>query len=275
MDASVDGGAQPFPPLASYAAWSVVRWGMSIAEVETALREAGVTIVEASDPKATTKRVRAKSGTWDVTIDFDSKSPSQIVVTSAKVSKEDAQAALARIKDRAPATNTVERSERRWKKEGDATTTFAVDGDGTTFTTREEHLRERSPGGAIGFAALRWGMSSQEVVGLLTARGYGARAVKTPGPGPETLPFNKGAIEGMASFNQFGLRHVEVSGPTTDAGAARAKELEAALGKPASMEASTKTRHLDHGRMTAIDVELKERQPGGELTIVETYRPKN
>ena len=173
------------------------------------------------------------------------------------------------------ATSTVEHTERRWKKDGGASATLTTDVDGANATMREEHIRERSPGGWIGFASLRWGMSTQEVVGLLTARGYAARAVKALATGPETVQLSASGIEGVASFNQFGLRHLELSGPTTDGAAARAKEIEATLGKPASVESSIKTRHADHARMTAIDVEVAEKQPANELTVTETYRPKN
>lgn len=275
IEASTSASGQNFPPLAAYAAWSVVRWGMSVSEVETALRDGGVAVVEATDTKSAAKRVRAKSGTWDVTIDFGSNGPSAIVVTATKLSREAAQGAVAKVKERAPATSTVEHTERRWKKDGGASATLTTDVDGANATMREEHIRERSPGGWIGFASLRWGMSTQEVVGLLTARGYAARAVKALATGPETVQLSASGIEGVASFNQFGLRHLELSGPTTDGAAARAKEIEATLGKPASVESSIKTRHADHARMTAIDVEVAEKQPANELTVTETYRPKN
>lgn len=275
VDASASASGQRFPALAPYAAWSVVRWGMSVSEVESVLRDGGVVVVEATDTKNAAKRVRAKGGTWDVTIDFGASGPSQIIVTATKLSREAAQAAVAKVKERAPATSTIEHTERHWKKDGGASATLTTDVDGTNATMREEHVRERSPGGWIGFASLRWGMSTQEVVGLLTARGYGARAVKALATGPETVQFSASGVEGVASFNQFGLRHVELSGPTTDAGAARAKELEASLGKPTSVDASTKTRHADHARMTSIDVEVLEKQPANELTVTETYRPKN
>lgn len=271
IDASIPDGGQTFPPLAAYAAWSVVRWGTTVAEVESALKQAGVVVVDATDKKNEAKRVRAKSGSWDVTIDFGASGANQIVVTATNLSKEAAQAAISHAKDRAAATSTVVHNERHWKKDGDASTAFTSHVDGATASMHEEHVRERSPGGAIGFAGLRWGMSTQEVVGLLTAHGYAASAVK----GSPTLPFSKGDVEGTASFNQFGLRHVEISGPTTDAGVARAKELEASLGKPTTSELSTKTQHLDHGRMTSIDVEVTEKQPGSGLTVTETYRPKN
>jgi hypothetical protein len=291
-NAATPDGGQSFPPLAAYAAWSVVRWGMKAAEVDVALRQAGVTVLDATDPKTEVKRLRAKSGPWDVTIDFTANSPSEIVVTASNLSKEEAHAAVAKAKERAPATKTIDRAERHWKKEGGAVATLVTRIDGATGTMREEHVRETAPGGALGFAGLRWGMSTQEVVGVLTARGYVARVVKASPTGldpcavpqpaldcakkshVETVPFSKGDVEGTASFNQFGLRQVEISGPAVDGGAARAKELESSLGKPASVEVSTKTQHVDHGRMTSIEVEVTERRPGG-FTVIETYRPKN
>jgi hypothetical protein len=198
------------------------------------------------------------------------------VVSASNLSKEGAEAAVAKTKERAPATKTIDHAERRWKKDVGASATLITDVDGATAAMREEHVRERAPGGALGFASLRWGMSTQEVVGLLTAGGYVARVAKGPATSPtETVPFSKGDVEGTASFNKFGLRQVEISGPAVDGGAARAKELESALGKPASVEVSTKTRHVDHARMTSIDVEVTDKQPGGGFTVVETYRPKN
>lgn len=291
VNAPAPGSGQSFPPLAADAGWSVVRWGMSAAEVEAALKGAGVIVTNATDTKTEAKRLRAKSGPWDVTIDFGARSPSQIVVTGANLSKEGAQASVAKTKERAPATKTIDRTERHWKKDA-AVATLVTHADGTTATLREEHVRETAPGGAIGFASLRWGMSTQEVVGQLTARGYAAHVAKAPTTGldlcslpkappecakkthAETVPFTKGDVEGVASFNQFGLRQIEISGPTVDGGAARAKELESSLGKPASIEASTKTEHVDHARLTSIEIEVTERQPGGGLTVVETYRPK-
>src|SRR5690349_14526064 len=65
-----DAGEQAFPPLAANAAWSVVRWDMSAAEAAAALKEAGVAVVEPSDPKPESKRVRAKGGPSEATIDF-------------------------------------------------------------------------------------------------------------------------------------------------------------------------------------------------------------
>jgi hypothetical protein len=285
-------GGQTFPPLAADAAWSVVRWTMSAADVELALRDVGVIVADATDTKTGAKRLRAKSGPWDATIDFGAKSVDQIVVTATNLSKEAAYAVIAKMKERAPATKTIDRTERRWKKEGGAVASLVTYVDGTTATVREEHVRESSPGGAIGFAGLRWGMSTQEVVGQLMAAGYVVRVVKAsatdlascsvPNPPPdcakkshaETVPFNKGEVEGMASLNQFGLRQVGISGMTADSGVARAKELESSLGKAASVEASTKTQHVDHARMTSIDVEVTEKQPGGGFTVFETYRPK-
>jgi hypothetical protein len=286
------GDGQIFPPLAADAAWSVVRWSMSAADVEVALIEAGFVVADATDAKTGTKRLRAKRGPWEATIEFGAKSAEQIVVTTTNVSKEAAHAVVAKMSERAPATKTSSHGERRWKKDGGAVASFVTYVDGAAATMREEHVRESSPGGGLGFAGLRWGMSTQEVVGQLTAAGYVAHVVKASAPGlvmcaapdpppdcakkshPETVPFNKGDVEGTASFNQFGLRHVEISGPTVDSGVARTKELEASLGKAASFEASTKTQHGDHGRMTWIEVEVTERQPGGVFTVVEIYRPK-
>jgi len=118
-------------------------------------------------------------------------------------------------------------------------------------------------------------MSTQEVVGQLTAAKYVARVVKASAGHGETVSFTKGDAEGIASFNQFGLRQLEISGPTADTGAARVKELETALGKEASLEVSTKTEHVDQSRMTSIDVEVTEGRAGGGFTVVETYRPIN
>jgi hypothetical protein len=184
--------------------------------------------------------------------------------------------AVAKRTARAPATKPIDPAARRCKKAAGASATLITAVAGATATLRYAHGRARAPGGAIGFASLRWGMSTQEVVGLLTAGGYVARVAKGPATSPtETVPFSKGDVEGTASFNKFGLRQVEISGPAVDGGAARAKELESALGKPASVEVSTKTRHVDHARMTSIDVEVTDKQPGGGFTVVETYRPKN
>jgi hypothetical protein len=263
---------QTFPPLAADAAWSVVRWSMSAADVEVALREAGVVVVDATDTKTGKKRLRATRGSWDATIDFGAKSVDQIVVTATNLSKEGARAVVAQTSERAPATKTIERSERRWKIDGGAVASLVTSGDATKATVREEHVRERSPGGAIGFADLRWGMSTQEVYGHLRAAGYVAR-VETASD-VETVPFNQGDVEGTASFNQFGLRRVQLSGPTVDNGSARAKELESSLGIAPSLEVSTKTQHVDDARMTSIDVEVTEIEPGGGFTVVETYRPK-
>jgi hypothetical protein len=278
-DAASDAASDPSPPasfpaLAPYAAWSLVRWDMPLAEVEAALRKEGATIVEANDAKNGPKRLRATSGAWAVTIDFGASGPDEIVVTSANLSKEAADALVAKMNDRAPATKTVEHDERRWKKDTGELATLVVHVEGATATMREEHARERSPGGAVGFAGLRWGMSTQEVIGQLTARGYGAYVAKTGDSHAATVPFTKGDTEGTASFNQFGLRHVELSGPTTDGGAARAKELESALGKASSVEASRKTEHVDHARMTSIEIEARAPQPGGGFTVSERYRRK-
>lgn len=293
-DAGGGGASGPtFPPLAPYAAWSVVRWDMSAAEAEGALKKEGVIVAEEMDEKTGGKRLRANAGASEATIDFGARGATEIVVTVTNLSKDGAHAIVAKTKERAPATKTIDRSERRWKKDGGATASFVTYGDGTTATAREEHTRESAPGGAVGFAGLRWGMSTQEVVGQLTAAGHVAHVVQAtaatldpcavPNPSLDcakksrgaSVPFSKGDVEGTASFNQFGLRHVELSGPTVDGGAARAKELESSLGKPASVEVSTKTLHVDHARLTAIDVELKERPPAAGFAVVETYRPKN
>jgi len=261
---------QSFPPLAPNAAWSVVRWDMSAAKVEVAFEDAGFDVADATDAKTGAKRLRVKRGAWEATIDFDAKSPSQIVVAAESVSKEVADAVVTKMKERAPVTKTIELTEWRWVKDTGEGTTLAANVDGATATMRELHVRERAPGGAIGFAGLRWGQSTQEVVGQLEAAGYRARVVKAP----ETVPFTKGDVEGMASFNQFGVRRVEVSGPTGDRAAARAKELESSLGKPASTEVSTKTEYVDDARATWIQVEVSEKRPGEGLALVETYRPK-
>lgn len=273
-DASTLGDGQASPTLAPYAAWSVVRWGMARADVVTELKQAGFTVEEAAETKSAAQRLRAKSGSRDLTVDFGASGPSQIVVTAASLSKEEVDAAVAKIKARAPATNTVERSERRWKMEGDAVASLSTEVDGNKATLREEHVRERAPGGWVGFAKLRWGMSTAEVVGYVTAAGYAAHVVKAPAGDADTVTFTKGDAEGSATFNQFGLRRVESSGPVTDGGEARTKELESSFGKAAATSVSTKTQHVDHGRMTAIDVEVTEKQPSGGFTVTETYRPK-
>lgn len=272
-DASTPDG-QSVPPLAPYAAWSAVRWGMARAEVGASLKEAGFTVDDAAETTPAAQRLRAKSGPREVTIDFGASGPRQIVVTAASVSKEDAEAAVAKIKARAAATSTVERSERRWKLEGDAVVSLGTEVDGNKTTLREEHVRERAPGGAVGFAKLRWGMSTAEVVGYVTAAGYAAHVVKGNASDADTVTFTKADAEGTASFNQFGLRRIEIASPTGDGGAARAKELETLFGKAAATSVSTKTQHVDHGRMTAIEVEVKESQPSGGFTVIETYRPK-
>lgn len=274
LDASTLADGESVTSLAPYAAWTVVRWGMSRAEVGASLREAGFTVDDAAETTPAAQRLRAKSGPRDVTIDFGAMGPSQIVVTAASLSKEEAEAAVAKIKARAPATSTVERAERRWKMEGDAVVSLGTEVEGSRSTLREEHVRERAPGGAVGFAKLRWGMSTAEVVGYVTAAGYAAQVVKGAAGDADTVTFTKGDAEGTASFNQFGLRRVEIAGPTGDGGAARAKELETLFGKAAATSVSTKTQHVDHGRMTAIEVEVKENQPSGGFTVIETYRPK-
>lgn len=263
----VTADARTLPPPASDAAWSVVRWSMSAADVEVALKAGGAVVTDATDPKTGTKRLRAKSGPWEATIDFGANGAQQIVVTTTGSSKEAAHAVVATMNARAPATKTIERTERRWKGDGGGFASLVTSVDDATATLREEHVRESAPGGELGFAALRWGMSTQEVFGHLRPAGYAAHLVN------ETVQFDKDGVQGTASFNQFGLRRVVLSGPTLDGGAARAKELETALGEPASLEVSTKTQHVDQARMTSIDVEVTERPAGGGLTVVETYRP--
>ncbi len=256
------------PPRAADAVWSGVRWSMSAADVEAALKGAGAVVTDATDTKPGTKRLRAKSGEWEATIDFGADGAEQIVVTTTGSSKEAALALVAKISERAPPSKTIERSERRWKGDGGAVASLVTSVDGATATLREEHVRERAPGGELGFATLRWGMSTQEVFGHLRPAGYAAHVVNA-----DTVEFDAEGASGTASFNQFGLRRVVISGAAVDGGAARAEELESSLGAPASLEVSTKTQHVDRARMTSIDVEVTESPPDAGFTVVETYRP--
>src|SRR5262249_19329698 len=161
------------------------------------------------------------------------------------------------------------RTEVRWKKAGAGVTTLVVANDGTV---REEYVRDNGAGD-VGFAKLTWGMPVVAVVQALNAAGLVARASKdatgldprthpNPPPGctkrkepPETVTIVKGDREGKASFDAKGLTQVEISGPSTDKGAARMAEMEKALGKPASRESSTRTYHADD--VAKIELEVK------------------
>jgi hypothetical protein len=275
----------PLPPLAKGAAWSVVRWDMSRADIEEAFRKAGVNVEGKSDPKTGVERVTAKHGSWNGVVYFSAKKPTNIVVTGERLTKDAAAQVTAKMKERGGApTQTMERHEVRWRKSGAGTTTVVVGSDGTV---REEFVRDGGSG-EVGFAKTKWGMTPAEVVAALTAAGYGAKVTKqtggidpcslpnappncekTKGP-PESVVITKGDLEGKASFDPKGLTQIEVSGPSSDKGAARLAELEKALGKPTSRERSTKTQHADD--VAKIELEVKEKED--TFTVFETYRPK-
>lgn len=291
-DAAVDdpavatGNNKAFPPLAKDAAWSVVRWNMTSAEVIAAFKDAGVLASPANDRKTGAERVSVKSNGWDATIYFAAGKPNQIVVIGSNLGKDQAAKAVAKISERGPATTTTERTEQRWKKSG--TVTVVVSGDGSM---REEYVRDGTPaGGNVGLAKLTWGMAPAAVQSALQAAGYTARITKggggvdpcsMPNAPPDcgkkaatpSIAITKGDQEGTASFDDKGLTQVVLSGTSADKGAARTKELEAQLGKPASSETSTKTFRVDTARATGIDLEVKEHEGGS--TVLATYRPKS
>ena len=300
VDASVDDAGEeesgtsvttkdgaPIPPLAKGAAWSVVRWDMSRADIEDAFKKAGTAVDAKTDPKTGSERVTAKHGSWSGVVYFSAKKPTNIVVTGERLTKDAAAQVTAKMKERGGApTSTTERLEVRWRKAGGAATTIVVANDGTV---REEYVRDNGTGD-VGFAKLKWGMAPADVVQALTAAGYPSKVTKASGgldpcslpnappdcakkKGPaESVTIAKGDLEGRASFDQKGLTQLEISGPSTDKGAARLAEIEKSLGKPSSREKSTKTQHADD--VAKIELEVKEKEPDGIFTVFETYRPK-
>jgi len=285
-DEAVTTSNKAFPPLAKDAAWSVVRWNMTSAEVVSAFKDAGVVASPANDRKTGAERVSVKSNGWDATIYFSAGKPNQIVVIGSNVSKDQAAKAVAKIAERGAATTTTERTEHRWKKSG--TVTVVVTSDGSM---REEYVRDGTPaGGNVGLAKLTWGMAPAAVQTALQAAGYTARITKggggvdpcsMPNAPPDcgkksatpSIAITKGDQEGTASFDDKGLTQVVLSGTSADKGAGRTKDLEAQLGKPASIETATKTYRVDTAHATGIDLEVKEHE--GSSTILATYRPKS
>ncbi len=278
--------AKPLPPLAGGAVWSVVRWDMTRAQIEEAFAKAGTT------PRARSATLVVKGGGWEGTVSFAANKPIQIDVVGSGLSKEAAASVTAKMRERggAPA-RTTERLEERWKKAGAGTVTFVAAGSDSAWTTREEYVRDGGAG-AVGFAPLTWGMAAAAAEQGLAGAGWSAHVVKATAAGvdpcsmPDAPPdcakkaaaksvvFTKGEREGTASFADAGLVQVVVSGPVANEAAAlaRAKEIEGALGKAKSIERSTKTQHEDAA--CRIELEVREREPEGAFTVVETYRPK-
>jgi hypothetical protein len=277
---------KPLPPLAAGAVWSVVRWDMTRAQIEEAFTKAGTT------PRARGASLAVKGGGWEGTVSFSANKPIQIDVVGGGLSKEAAASVTAKMRERggAPA-RTSARIEERWKKPGAGTVTLVAAGSDGAWTTREEYVRDGGAG-AVGFAPLTWGMAPAAAEQGLTGSGWSAHVVKASAAGvdpcsmPDAPPdcakkaaaksvvFTKGEREGTASFAEAGLVQVVVSGPVADEAAAlgRGKEIEAALGKAKSIERSTKTQHADAS--SKIELEVRERQPDGTFTVLETYRPK-
>lgn len=285
VPAAKDGG--PMPPLAKGAAWSIVRWDMSRADVVSAFEKAGVNVEAKTDVKTGTERVTAKHGAWNGVVYFSGKKPTNIVVTGERLTKDAAAQVTAKMKERGGApTQTMDRLEVRWRRAGAGSTTAIVANDGTV---REEYVRDGGSGD-VGLAKLTWGMAPDAVQKALAAAGYGAKmttvtggidpcAIRNAPPdcekkkGPaESVVINKGDVEGRASFDPKGLAQIELHGPTSDKGAARLGELEKTLGKPTSRERSTKTQHADD--VAKIELEVKEKDPEGTFTVFESYRPK-
>lgn len=277
----------PMPPLAKGAAWSIVRWDMSRADIEEAFKKAGVNVEAKNDAKTGAERLTVRHGSWNGVVYFTAKKPGNIVVTGERLTKEAAAQVSAKMKERGGApTQTMERLEVRWRKAGAGVTTVVVANDGTV---REEYVRDGGSGD-VGFAKLTWGMPPAAVQQALTAAGYGAKVTKQgggidpctlPNPPPdcdkkkgppELVVITKGDVEGKASFDAKGLSQLELSGPSSDKGVARLGELEKSLGKPSSRERSTKTQHADD--VAKIELEVKEKEPDGICTVFETYRPK-
>lgn len=285
MTAAKDGS--PMPPLEKGAAWSIVRWDMSRSAVEDAFRKVGVNVEAKTDPKTGTERVTARHGSWSGVVYFSGKKPTSIVVTGERLTKEAATQVAAKMKVRGGApSQTMDRLEVRWRKSGAGTTTVVVANDGTV---REEYVRDAGAGD-VGLAKLTWGMAPEAVQKALAAAGYGAKVTKQTGgidpcsmrnappdcektKGPaEAVVITKGDVEGKASFDPKGLVQIELSGPSSDKGAARLADLEKALGKATSRERSTKTQHADD--VAKIELEVKEKEPEGTFTVFESYRPK-
>lgn len=133
------------------AAWSVVRWDMSGADVEAAFDKAGLEAETKNDVKTGAERLAVKHGAWNAMIYFTAKKPGQLVVTGERLAKDAAVAVAAKMKQRAGApTQTVERTEQRWRKAGAGATTFVIGSDGTT---REEYVRDGASG-TVNFAKL-------------------------------------------------------------------------------------------------------------------------
>lgn len=279
-------GGKALPPLASGAAWSVVRWDMTAPQIEDAFRVAGVT------PRAGKSSIAVKGGGWDATIFLTANKASQIAVTGSKLSKDAAASVAAKMRERGGApSRTSERIETRWKRAGGGAVTIVGASEGSAWTLREEYVKGGASG-AVGFAELAWGMSAAATAQALTTAGWSAHATKASAAGldPCSMPnappdcakkaaaqsvvFTKGEAEGTASIGEAGLVQVVVSGPASDKAAAiaRAKAVEGALGKPSSIETSTKTQHED--AVARIELDVRERQPEGTFTVVETYRPK-
>lgn len=286
--ASTDNGSA-LPPLAKGAAWSVVRWDMSPGDVEAAFAKAGVKAEAKNDVKTGAMRTAVKGGAWSAVIYFTNKKPEQIVVTGSSLSKDAAAAVTAKMKERAGApTQTTERIEARWRKVTAApgATSIVVANDGTV---REEYVKDGAAGN-VGFAKLTWGMTPDATKQALVAAGYVANVTKNAGgidpcalPNappdcakrkgpPDVVTIVQGDREGKASFDDKGLTQVEISGATSDKGAARLAEIEKALGKPTSRTHATKTSHADD--VAKIDLDVEEKQPEGTFTVHETYRPK-
>jgi hypothetical protein len=293
-DAGEEGGTavtakdgSPIPPLAKGAAWSIVRWDMSRADIEDAFKKAGTAVEGKTDAKTGSERVTVRHGAWNGVVYFSAKKPTSIVVTGEHLSKDTAGKVRGKVEERAGApTQTMDRHEVRWRKAGAGTTTVVVANDGTV---REEYVRDGGAG-EVGFAKLTWGMAPAAVKDALVAAGYGARITTQSGgldpcslpnapPGcertkapPESVVVTKGDREGKASFDQKGLTQIEMSGPSTDKGAAILAAVEKTLGKPSSREKSTKTQHADD--VAKIELEVKEKEPEGTFTVFESYRPK-
>jgi hypothetical protein len=277
----------PMPPLAKGAAWSIVRWDMSRADVEDAFKKAGVNVEGKNDAKTGAERVTVRHGPWSGVVYFSAKKPTNIVVTGERLTKEAASQVGAKMKERggAPA-QTMDRLEVRWRKAGGGATTVVVANDGTV---REEYVREGATGN-VGLATLTWGMAPAAAQQALVASGYAARPTKSSGgldpctlpnappdcdkkKGPaESLVITKGDASGKASFDAKGLTQLELSGSSTDKGVARLAELEKSLGKPTTRERSTKTQHADD--VAKIELEVKAREPEGTFTVFENYRPR-
>lgn len=252
--------------------WNDVHWDSSQANVVRVLEGKGLT-VESRPLGAVMGEVDATGAGMSVRISFSHDRPDHIAVTHEPRSKEAAAAILATLMEQsAAASDSSSETLWRWDHEDTDAVILTITDDGRHF--KEDYLRGNTSG-TVGFASLAWSMSALDATAALTVAGFDAtvhgRNVSFSDEDDENGLDPE--VSGEVVFGDEGMFSVELWGPSTDAGAARANALEERLGAPTRHEITTQMEVVAEAAI--ISVARVEDVLTGNVEVRAGYRKKS